>query len=94
MTNGNDFYEEFKDALRYVGLSWNQKDLAEVKIEGDQVCVTYYGRQARIKLSVIKANDDLILVPRTLLTACGVLARQAKAAETLNQVLQLLESKP
>lgn len=48
--NADEFYEDFKDALKYLGLSWGQKDLAKVWFEGGSFCLTYGGRETRVRL--------------------------------------------
>ncbi len=48
--NGEVFYESFKDALRYVGLSWGDKHLAVVSIVNTTMHVTYGNRTAVLEL--------------------------------------------
>lgn len=48
--NGEDFYESFKDALKYVGLSFGEMSSGYIYVENDTVCVTYYDRTACITL--------------------------------------------
>lgn len=44
------FYQEFKDALLYLGLSWGDKALAAVRIEGDKLVFEYGARAAVLQL--------------------------------------------
>lgn len=48
--NADEFYEDFKDALKYLGLSWGQKDLAQVCFDGGSFCLSYGGRKTLVQL--------------------------------------------
>ena len=37
----SDFYEEFKDALKYLGLKWGEMDLAQVSVINDKFIMSY-----------------------------------------------------
>jgi hypothetical protein len=39
--NGEQFYNEFKDALRALGLRWGDMELMDVKIMGTALRFTY-----------------------------------------------------
>ena len=56
--NADEFYEDFKDALKYLGLSWGQKDLAQVWLEGGSFCLAYGGRETRVRLPCLAATAE------------------------------------
>lgn len=53
----DEFYDEFKAALRFVNLAWGDKDQAMVWIDGDKLCVGHGGREARIELHKVATLD-------------------------------------
>ena len=48
--NGADFYEHFKDALKYLGLSWVEMDQAVVRIIDGKFTVTAAGKSCTLEL--------------------------------------------
>ena len=48
--NGADFYEHFKDALKYLGLDWSQMDQAVVRIIDGKFTVTAAGKSCTLGL--------------------------------------------
>lgn len=48
--NGRDFYEELKDALVFVGLSWREKGLAKIQIDDNSLSISYKHRKIQIHL--------------------------------------------
>lgn len=42
--NMAELYQEMKDALDYLGLSFHEKDKVEVTLDGDYIVFTYNGR--------------------------------------------------
>lgn len=48
--NADDFYQDFKDALEYLGLPWGQKQQALVWLDGEAFCLAYGGRETRVRL--------------------------------------------
>lgn len=49
--NGEDFYEEFKLALNYLGLKWGEKDKAIVTIDSGRIVFTHKIISAVINLN-------------------------------------------
>lgn len=48
--NGEQFYEEFKDVLKYLGVGWADMSLITVWCEGDQLKFEYGGRQIAVAM--------------------------------------------
>ena len=48
--NAEDFYEHFKDALKYLGLSWGEMDQAVVRIIDGKFTVTTAGKSCTLDL--------------------------------------------
>lgn len=48
--NAASFYEEFKDAIRFLGLGWGQMGSIEMWIEGSCVVMAYGGREVKFPL--------------------------------------------
>jgi hypothetical protein len=46
--NADDFYEEFKNALDYLGLKWGEKAVAKVQLRNDAVVLSWGNREAAI----------------------------------------------
>ena len=46
--NADDFYEEFKNSLAFLGLQWGHKELALVSIKGESIVFSYGTKSARI----------------------------------------------
>ena len=46
--NADDFYEEFKNALDFLGLQGGHKELALVSIKGESIVFSYGTKSARI----------------------------------------------
>lgn len=47
--NAENFYEEFKEALRYLGVSWGNKHLIEVEIKKGKFVMRYGMKEISIK---------------------------------------------
>lgn len=47
--NADDFYEQFKDALKFLGPGWSGMDLVQVDIKGDTVNLSFENKTASIK---------------------------------------------
>lgn len=47
--NAEQFYNEFKFSLQYLGLKWGEMDKANVKIQGDQIVMEYGNRKTAFK---------------------------------------------
>jgi hypothetical protein len=50
MTDANEFYLGFKDALDYLGVAWSNKHLVDVYADGDKIVFAHGGRTATIEL--------------------------------------------
>jgi len=50
MTDADEFYSGFKDALDFLGISWSDKQLADVYIDGNKIVFEHEGRTATIEL--------------------------------------------
>jgi hypothetical protein len=48
--NAADFYEHFKDALKYLGLSWGQMDQAVVNIVDGKFVMTTAGKSCTLEM--------------------------------------------
>ncbi len=46
--NGYDFYEEFKNSLAFLGLTWGDKACVKVSTKGDSIIFSYGNKSARI----------------------------------------------
>ena len=46
--NADEFYEEFKNSLDFLGLGWADKELALVSIKGESIIFSYGTKSARI----------------------------------------------
>lgn len=46
--SGDEFYEAFKDALKYVGLRFGEMNNADIELVGNEIRVTFDGRTAGI----------------------------------------------
>ena len=46
--NGEEFYAEFKEALRYLGVEWGNKEVVTMKLVPDAIVLHYGHREARI----------------------------------------------
>jgi hypothetical protein len=58
--NADEFYEEFRAALGFLGATWADKPDVEVWIdERQRVCLSYRGKQARLSLPLTDPEDDL-----------------------------------
>lgn len=51
--NAEDFYEEFKNALNFLGLGWSQKHLAKVFIKDGAFWMCYGSRTVSLKLPTV-----------------------------------------
>lgn len=57
MMNADEFYADFKGALTYLGLTWDQKHWAEVWMNGDRFCIAYGGREVQISLPITEKDN-------------------------------------
>lgn len=48
--NGEEFYQNFKEALAFLGLDWGDKNEMTVKIEDGKIWFTHGDRSAGFKL--------------------------------------------
>jgi hypothetical protein len=48
--NGEDFYEEFKDVLRYFGLSWSDKEQVKVYVEHSRLVFEFDNKKCTMEL--------------------------------------------
>jgi len=48
--NANEFYEEFKAALKYLGLTWGLMELATIKIDGEYIVMDYADKRVTFKV--------------------------------------------
>lgn len=55
--NAEHFYEEFKSALNFLRVGFYDKGLVEVRINGDQLCMCFCGKEARITLPKDKEKN-------------------------------------
>jgi hypothetical protein len=55
MTDANEFYSGFKDALDFLGVAWSHKHLADVYVDGNKIVFEHEGRTATIEL---KAKEE------------------------------------
>jgi len=49
--NADDFYEHFKDALKYLGLDWGELDQAIVSIVDGKFIMTTAGRSCILEIA-------------------------------------------
>lgn len=49
--NAEDFYAEYKAMLAFLGVTWADKEVVSMFIQGDFLVFTVPGKQARICLS-------------------------------------------
>lgn len=54
MNNASDFYEQFKQAIHFLDLSWSDKQNMRVYISGPYFAMEYGGKKAGIKMEKIK----------------------------------------
>jgi hypothetical protein len=50
--NAEQFYEDFKAALNFLGVAWGDKDAVEVRLDEGQFCLAHCGKEARLSLPV------------------------------------------
>jgi serine/threonine protein kinase HipA of HipAB toxin-antitoxin module len=55
MTDADDFYSGFKDALDFIGVAWSRKHWANVYVDGNKIVFEHDGRTATIEL---KAKEE------------------------------------
>ena len=48
--NGDWFYDEFKDALRTLGLNWGEKHLVTIEVKGGAITFSGNGRSITIEV--------------------------------------------
>ena len=49
--NAEQFYQSYKDALDYLGVSWGDKADAAVRLVGNEVRMEYCGREASFRVT-------------------------------------------
>ena len=49
--NADMFYEEFKLALSYLDVPWGLKELATIKLDGDNVVISYANKVVTFKVN-------------------------------------------
>jgi hypothetical protein len=50
--NAEEFYEEFKTALDFLGAGWGNKDAVKVWLDNGRLCLAYGGKEARLSLPI------------------------------------------
>lgn len=50
--NAELFYEKFKDAVNWFGLSWGEKHFIQVRICGNTLCFEHDGTEIRMTIPV------------------------------------------
>lgn len=58
--NMAELYQNMKDALAHLGLSFYQMDQAEVTLWGDEVRFSYGGRSASVKIPGYKLPTTMV----------------------------------
>jgi hypothetical protein len=53
--NAADFYEHFKDALKYLGLSWGEMDQVVVDIVDGKFVMTAEGKSCTLEITQLQA---------------------------------------
>lgn len=43
-------YQDMKDALAFLGLSWHEKDQPVVTIDGNELVISHGGRSCRVEI--------------------------------------------
>lgn len=56
--NGELFYEEFKNALKFFGLPWGDMDLVTVYAEGSAIVFEHGGRKISVDLRKENASNN------------------------------------
>lgn len=56
--NGYDFFEEFKNSLTFLGLTWGDKAVVDVSVKGDSIIFSYGNKSARIVIGSKEKTDD------------------------------------
>ncbi len=54
--NGDLFYQEFKDALKALGVSWDDQNNVVVSFSGQQLVFAFGGREYRVILPAYVAE--------------------------------------
>ncbi len=54
--NADFFYDKFKEAVNFFGLSWGEKHFILVRVSGDQLCFKHDGTEIRITIPTIYAD--------------------------------------
>lgn len=55
--NACEFYENFKEALDYLGLRWGNMALATVSIDGNKFTLSYGDKSATVTVQQVQSND-------------------------------------
>ena len=50
-----EFYQNFTDALKYIGADWGEKEAVEVWLEDGKFWLHYCGREARFPVTELGA---------------------------------------
>lgn len=54
--DAESFYDEFKEALKYLGVSWGSKYLVKVSVENDSIILSYKTKSVMLKTNVENFN--------------------------------------
>ena len=49
--NADEFYEDFKNTLDFLGLRWGEKHLAKVSVRGDSIIFSYENKSVSIVIN-------------------------------------------
>lgn len=55
--NAEEFYEEFKDALDFLGAGFHGKDQVEVWLDDGKFCLALAGKEARLSLPITDTEE-------------------------------------
>lgn len=50
--NASEFYENFKEALKFLGVSWSEMHQATVKIRGDHIEISALGKSCSFSVPI------------------------------------------
>lgn len=55
--NAEEFYQEFKDALDFLGVGFHGKDEVEVWLTDGKFCLALAGKEARVSLPTTEPEE-------------------------------------
>lgn len=55
--NAEEFYEEFKTALNFLGVGFHGKDKVEVWFDGGKFCLALAGKEVRLSLPITDPEE-------------------------------------